>query len=469
MDWSRKEQKYVPSPNRTGIQLKREDLSQERKEEDQSQDWKALYMESQKSGTETMNLVRALSRIKTLEDRQDQLETKKSQLVETSVEKKSEYSSNTEHYKMGWRAKEKWNSNEDFKDWLARIELEVGEVRPKELYWRQLCGELLFCDMSATQQEMFYERSRQLLLSLKFCLAGTKAMSLIRNVRVDKTKSVTGGELAFKILMKCPKLFERNEVLRNKIVKLFMPADRTLDWYMELGLQLETDLAASPVMELEEMVRYWAAALLPEYENVCRYPVTNELEMLKKTGEYWCFQDIITVVVNATTKWGEPYEGEKWLLNGEDISKSMRIKLPVVAPDYVTGTRTNPVGTASTDRSKWTCTNEHCESKSNHSTDYCVSYKGAKEGQYAPHWPEEFKSRLKKELQDKIKKNGPSGVSTNSTGTGESHAVIMKRIKADMQLAVDIDPNKTMEGLNENCAEMDKKRSKPEDSEEETW
>lgn len=106
MDWSRKEQKYVPSPNRTGIQLKREDLSQERKEEDQSQDWKALYMESQKSGTETMNLVRALSRIKTLEDRQDQLETKKSQLVETSVEKKSEYSSNTEHYKMGWRAKE---------------------------------------------------------------------------------------------------------------------------------------------------------------------------------------------------------------------------------------------------------------------------------------------------------------------------------------------------------------------------
>ena len=98
-----------------------------------------------------------------------------------------------------------------------------------------------------------------------------------------------------------------------------------------------------------------------------------------------------------------------------------------------------------------------------------MSYKGAKEGQYAPHWPEEFKSRLKKELQDKIKKHGPSGVSTNSTGTGESHAVIMKRIKADMQLAVDIDPNKTMEGLNENCAEMDKKRSKPEDSEEETW
>ena len=72
--------------------------------------------------------------------------------------------------------------------------------------------------------------------------------------------------------------------------------------------------------------------------------------MLKKTGEYWCFQDIITVVVNATTKWGEPYEGEKWLLNGEDISKSMRIKLPVVAPpDHVAGTRTNPVGT---DRSK---------------------------------------------------------------------------------------------------------------------
>ena len=48
-------------------------------------------------------------------------------------------------------------------------------------------------------------------------------------------------------------------------------------------------------------------------------------------------------------------------------------------------------------------------------------------------------------------------------------AVIMKRIKADMQLAIDIDQNKTMEGLNNNCAEMDKLKSKPEDSEEDTW
>ena len=108
--------------------------------------------------------------------------------------------------------------------------------------------------------------------------------------------------------------------------------------------------------------------------------------------------------------------------------------------------------------------NKHCESTSNHSADYCVSYKGAKEGQYAPHWPEGYKARLKKELQDKIKKHGPSGVSTNSTSTAESRAVIIKRIKADMQLAVEIDQNKTMGGIS---GHMDK--SKPEDSEEETW
>ena len=45
----------------------------------------------------------------------------------------------------------------------------------------------------------------------------------------------------------------------------------------------------------------------------------------------------------------------------------------------------------------------------------------------------------------------------------------MKRIKADMQLAVDIDSNKTMAGLNENCREMEKKRSQSEDSGVDDW
>ena len=136
----------------------------------------------------------------------------------------------------------------------------------------------------------------------------------------------------------------------------------------------------------------------------------------------------------------------------------------------MTGTRTNPVDTAGTDRSKWTCANEHCESKSNHSTDYCVSYKGAKEGQYAPHWPEEFKSRLKKELQDKIKKNGPSGVSTNSTGTETSMEVRLKRMKADMKHCAKTDCDKTMVFLNETCAEINSKiGNESEDSGVDDW
>ena len=45
----------------------------------------------------------------------------------------------------------------------------------------------------------------------------------------------------------------------------------------------------------------------------------------------------------------------------------------------------------------------------------------------------------------------------------------MKRIKADMQLAIGIDQNKAMEGINDHCALMDKNKSKPEDSEEDKY
>ena len=139
---------------------------------------------------------RALERLKIIEDRQAAVEKQQlQQPLEKTQIVKSEYSENTKYYKDGWCAKIKWNEKESFRDFVDKLELEFSAVRPKELYWLQLNGDALFSDMSSAQQEMFYERPRDMLLSLKTCLAGTVAMPFIRHVKVNKNQEVAGAEM----------------------------------------------------------------------------------------------------------------------------------------------------------------------------------------------------------------------------------------------------------------------------------
>ena len=64
------------------------------------------------------------------------------------------------------------------------------------------------------------------------------------------------------------------------------------------------------------------------------------------------------------------------------------------------------------------CTNKHCENPKSHGTDFCVSYGGKKEGQFKDNWAEDFKAKLQKRLDAKIKELGKSGsVQANSTDT----------------------------------------------------
>ena len=114
------------------------DLSQ--RKENKDKDWESLYRESQREIRSQASLVRALERIKILEDRQDALVEKQplQQPFEKTQIVKSEYSANTEYYKDGWCAKIKWNEKESFRDFVDKLELEYSAVRPKELYWLQL-------------------------------------------------------------------------------------------------------------------------------------------------------------------------------------------------------------------------------------------------------------------------------------------------------------------------------------------
>jgi len=137
--------------------------------------------------------------VQKLVDIQDQLMQHVSTVASTGEEMKredkveeSKYSMSSKFYKEGWKSTERLKTNENFKDWLDRLELEVSLVRPKGLYWKQLSGELSYDDMSTEQREMFYERSGDLLLSIKSCLAGTKYINLIRHVKGWITQ--TGGK-----------------------------------------------------------------------------------------------------------------------------------------------------------------------------------------------------------------------------------------------------------------------------------
>ena len=151
---------------------------------------------------------------------------------------------------------------------------------------------------------------------------------------------------------------------------------------------------------------------------------------LDRDGDVWCFHDAANIVRRETTKFGEFSEGQGYFVNGQDVSKICR-KQVVQAP-LVQGTRTNATDT----RVEFKCTNSHCDAPNNHSTDYCVSYGGAKEGTYSPNWPQEFKTKLKQKgnisvllKTDVLQKqqNGPC----QATATPSSEIVLPKTNKSE--------------------------------------
>ena len=436
-------------------QLSMEDLSQESNMQNiSSTQWETLYQESQsKLDIILETLAPVVSRLKILEGKQSAVELQ--QPFEKTQIVKSEYSANTKYYKDGWCAKIKWNEKESFRDFVDKLELEYSAVRPKELYWLQLNGDALFSDMSSAQQEMYYERSRDMLLSLKTCLAGTVAMPFIRHVKVNKNQEVTGAELAWRLLSNAPVLWGHNAQLRNMIVTLEMPAGYSLKWYIDLGIQLEKDMVASPVMELEDMINHWLEGLLPKFDRA-KFPARNEMYRLVRDGDVWCFHDVAGIVRRETTKFGEFSEGQGYFVNGQDVSKICR-KQVVQAP-LIQGSRTNATDT----RVEFKCTNSHCDTPNSHSTDYCASYGGAKEGMYSPNWPQEYKTKLKKKLTEMIAKHGPSkntatqAVGSNATDVETSIDDRLQRMRADMLYCAEKSPDKTMGVMNDTCAEMNK-------------
>ena len=174
---------------------------------------------------------------------------------------------------------------------------------------------------------------------------------------------------------------------------------------------------------------------------------------LDRDGDVWCFHDAADIVRRETTKFGELCEGQGYFVNGQDVSK-------ILSPPqkWVEGTRTNATDT----RVEFKCTNSHCDAPNNHSTDYCVSYGGAKEGKYSPNWPQEFKTKLKKKLTEMIAKHGPSkntttqAVGSNATDVETSMDGRLQRMRADMLYCAKESPDKTMGFMNDTCAEMNK-------------
>jgi hypothetical protein len=378
----------------------------------------------------------------------------------------SKFSMSSKFYKEGWKATEKLKSNENFKDWLDRLELEVSLVRPKGLYWKQLSGELSYDDMSTEQREMFYERSGDLLLSIKSCLAGTEYVNLIRHVKVDTNCKITGGEEAFRILTKKDTGL-RDEVLVSKISNLFMKDKWTIQNYIVLGKEFENELFFKPVLSQEVFVGYWIEGLRGKYISA-KSRAKMEVEKLIESGKKWSLEDIAARVVKETTAFGQLAEGEKWFVSGQDLGKLLTDKTRQ-DQDLVTGTRTMvvepgaaPAATPAAGQKKnpWTgdaCTNKFCESKSSHGTDFCVSYGGKREGQFKEHWGEGFRKSLQEKLDVLIKKHGPSGVSTNASGVSSTEPSMdgrLARIKVDMLHCAKEDTDRTMGFLNNTCAEM---------------
>jgi len=183
-----------------------------------------------------------------------------------------------------------------------------------------------------------------------------------------------------------------------------MPIDITLEEYIGLGVQIETDLIASPVMDLEAMTNYWLKGLLPKFDQA-KFPARNEMDRLVGMNSGWCIHDIANIVIRESTAYGERYEGEEYFANGKDFAKILSRKVITPREGFDVGARTHATDTR---REPFSCPNSHCDSPHSHSTEYCVSYGGAKEGIYNQTWPQEFVSKLKKKLAEKIAKLGDS-------------------------------------------------------------
>jgi hypothetical protein len=408
--------------------------------------------------------------VQKLVDMQDQLMQHVFTVASTGEEMKredkveeSKYSMSSKFYKEGWKSTERLKTNENFKDWLDRLELEVSLVRPKGLYWKQLSGELSYDDMSTEQREMFYERSGDLLLSIKSCLAGTKYINLIRHVKVDTNCKITGGEEAFRILTKKDTGL-RDEVLVSKISKFCMDDAWPIQMYIDLGKEFENELFFKPVLSQVVFVGYWIEGLRGKYISA-KSRAKLEVEKLIESGKKWSLEDVAATVVKETTPFGQLAEGEKWFVSGQNCAKLLDAK----EEPLVKGTRTYPTGVpdppaatpaAGQKKNTWTgdaCTNRFCENKQSHGTDFCVSYGGKREGQFKEHWGEGFRKSLQEKLDAMIKKHGASGVVINASGVSSTEISMddrLARMKVDMLHCAGENPDKTMGFLNNTCAEM---------------
>ena len=168
--------------------------------------------------------------------------------------------------------------------------------------------------------------------------------------------------------------------------------------------------------------------------------------------------------VRLTHVIGEVPSDNAHIIQGKDMSKSIRRMIGQTSKPLVQGTITNPTGIRDTrpppDRKPphSPCTNKYCKgNKKTHPFEKCFAYKGGSEGVYPKHWIDNPKfaktlAACKKDLA-KLKKSG--GVDTNSSSSTEiSMDGRLARMKVDMLHCAGENPDKTMGFLNNTCAEM---------------
>ena len=348
-----------------------------------------------------------------------------------------------------WEFKAPWDEAKDsFSQWFHMLRMSLRTATTCGIYLRQIEGSLSWYAMTEDQRELYEHRSDKMMECFWRCLRDTKMFSKFKHISTGapdwSRQTMPNSEMVFQILQEFTSMMtqaEKDQIF-NLVTRLSM--DRTAGFaeYCQIGLYVEGRLEIAPdIMHLHVFFTRWVSGLTTDFEAI-KVQMYTVMDFWKRFGDQFTLETVQDKIIQLSTSPGSILHANPVIFSGKNYTSALQ-KMMTISPQRPTQQgemmMVNRIGvsdSADQDEHKFRsnpCTNKHCENPKSHGTDFCVSYGGKKEGQFNVNWAGDFKAKLQKRLDAKIKELGKSGsVQANSSVTMSKAGELSKPERAEL-------------------------------------